>query len=264
MRVNTGRCILDYEEMGEGKPFLMLHGFPLDREVMKGCMEPVLRDRKGCRRLYPDLPGMGLSPIPQPPWNSDMMLDSIIGFIEKVLPDQQLVVVGESYGCYLIRGLISRGVDIGGVCMICPLIVPEDERRDIPSEEDERGPFNQLSTEKERVSVFAQNMTDDVVERYRIEIEVPLSRADPGLTEALRSKGYPFSFDPDVETIPFHGPTLIMCGRQDRVVGHRDAYSILDNFPRATFSIIDGAGHYLQVEREQIFRSLVRDWIDRL
>lgn len=263
--MNTGTAVIDYEIVGEGTPVLMLHGFPLDREVMKGCMEPLLKSRSGYRRLYLDLPGMGRSPVPEGDWTSDDVLECVENFIDEVVPGEDLVVVGQSYGCYLARGLLrTRSRHIIGICMICPLIVPQDELRDLPVGTEERMPYNKLSSEEKVVSLFARTVNERVIERYKKEIEIPLSLADLAFTEHLRSHGYPFSFDPDALDEPFPGSVLILCGRQDRIVGYRDAWRIIDLFPRATFAVIDGAGHYLQAERDGIFDFLVGDWFDGL
>jgi pimeloyl-ACP methyl ester carboxylesterase len=39
----VGQMNIYYEDIGEGIPVLMIHGFTPDHRLMKGCMEPVLR-----------------------------------------------------------------------------------------------------------------------------------------------------------------------------------------------------------------------------
>ena len=51
-----------YEEHGQGKPILCLHGFTEDSGSMKGCLEPFFKDVSGYRRIYLDMPGMGKTP----------------------------------------------------------------------------------------------------------------------------------------------------------------------------------------------------------
>ena len=60
-------------------------------------------------------------------------------------------------------------------------------------------------------------------------------RADP--------KRYGFSFDLAEAEKGFEEPTLIIAARQDMVVGYRDAWTILDSYPRATFAVLDRADH---------------------
>ena len=59
-------------------------------------------------------------------------------------------------------------------------------------------------------------------------------------------------------------PTLILAGRQDAMVGYRDAWKILENYPRGTFAVLDRAGHNLQIEQETLFNALVNEWLDRV
>jgi hypothetical protein len=48
------------------------------------------------------------------------------------------------------------------------------------------------------------------------------------------------------------------------VVGYRDAWGILEHYPRATFAVLDRTGHLLAVEHEALFRALAGDWLDRV
>lgn len=59
-------------------------------------------------------------------------------------------------------------------------------------------------------------------------------------------------------------PTCIITGRQDSSVGYAHAYELLDKFPRATFAVLDCAGHNLQIESELLFNQLIKDWLKRI
>jgi pimeloyl-ACP methyl ester carboxylesterase len=48
------------------------------------------------------------------------------------------------------------------------------------------------------------------------------------------------------------------------MVGYRDAWEILENYPRSTFAVLDRAGHNLQIEQETLFNALVNGWLDRV
>jgi len=87
--------------------------------------------------------------------------------------------------------------------------------------------------------------------------------ADEAAVERI-SAAYPFAQDVDAIGEPFDRPSLIVMGRQDSVVGYRDQLRLIERFPRATFAILDAAGHNLEGERPELFRSLVTDWLDRV
>ena len=77
-----------YEEVGDGTPILFIHGFTPDHRLMSGCMEPIFTSRDGWKRIYVDLPGMGLTRNYKEISNTDDMLETLIDFIEVVLPNQ--------------------------------------------------------------------------------------------------------------------------------------------------------------------------------
>lgn len=267
MRYEIEGMEIDYEEIGTGKPILMLHGFPLDRNVMKGCMEPIFEGRPGYRRIYLDLPGMGKSTVSDYIQTCDEMLDILIRFIDEVIPKESYLLVGHSFGGLMSRGIILRQRErVDGLLLLCPLIVPQDNLRKIPPREDAdlpMVPYNQLESNEEILSAFSQVVNEKVLERYKAEIK-PNLEGQSDFIERFRREGYYFSFDVDDLDPSFSKPSLIITGRQDYIVGYEDAFGILGNYPRAAFVIVDGTGHYLQVERELLFQNLVHDWLERL
>jgi pimeloyl-ACP methyl ester carboxylesterase len=74
---------------------------------------------------------------------------------------------------------------------------------------------------------------------------------------------YAFSFDVDHVPEPFSGPSLIITGRQDAVVGYRDAWNIVEKYPRATYDVLDRAGHLLE-DKTDLVNVLINDWLDRV
>jgi len=81
-------------------------------------------------------------------------------------------------------------------------------------------------------------------------------RADP--------KRYGFSFDLAAAENSFTKPTLVIAARQDTVVGYRDAWNILEHYPRATFAVVDRATHGWPSESTSLLAALVDDWLERL
>ena len=91
-----------------------------------------------------------------------------------------------------------------------------------------------------------------------------LKMADSSFIEKLQND-YAFSFDVDRKSreLRFEKPVLLLAGRQDICVGYQDLWSIIEDYPRGTFAVLDMAGHNLQIEQSEIFNSLVKEWIQR-
>ena len=94
MKCQVRDITMFYEQVGDGRPLLLLHGWPLDHRHIANDMEPLFINRSGWRRLYPDLPGMGKTPAANWITNQDQMLELIVGFINTVAPGERFVVGG--------------------------------------------------------------------------------------------------------------------------------------------------------------------------
>ena len=88
---------LYFEERGTGLPIVNLHGWPAEHGQMMAMMEPLFVHRRGWRRIYVDLPGMGLSSGPAGLVSHDQMLDAVSDFIGAVVGDQRVVLAGRSF-----------------------------------------------------------------------------------------------------------------------------------------------------------------------
>ena len=267
MFCDLGNVSIYYETCGDGIPVLMIHGFCPDHRLMKGCMEPIFARRPGWKRIYFDLPGMGRTRGETWIYCSDKVLEVLLAFVDRILPKQSFLVIGESYGGYLARALVLRKRElVDGLLLICPLIVPDQEKRSLPAKKiivEDRKLISEL--EESDANEFASMsviQTRRNWERFRDEILVALKVADTTYLEQL-GKGYQFSFDVDSLPEQYDKPVLIVAGRQDTSVGYRDAWDTIENYPRATFAVLDSAGHNLQIEQDQVFTALVLEWLDR-
>ena len=259
---------IHYEVIGEGKPVIMLHGCACDYRLMLGCMEPVFNMCEGYQRIYIDLPGMGETKAPLSEGSSDKIMELLITFIKRVTKGSFLIA-GESYGGYLARGILTRlSQDIDGFLMICPVIVPGHNLRNVPGKEvlqyDEEFLRGLSADERESYCGYAVVANQDIFQRYQEEILPGWKMADSSFIEKLQND-YAFSFDVDRKSreLRFEKPVLLLAGRQDNCVGYQDLWSIIEDYPRGTFAVLDMAGHNLQIEQSEIFNSLVKEWIQR-
>lgn len=260
---------LNYEVIGEGKPIIMIHGYSVDHRLMTGCMERIFVNKKNYKRIYVDLPGMGKSETADWIRNADIMLDIVIEFIEKIIPNENFLIAGQSYGGYLSRGIIKKMQSrVDGLLLICPVIVPDSKKRNVPETVvlvKDNDFMSRLS--EQEINDLGDDLvvqTEEIYNRYKEEILLGVKAADHDFLERFKQNGYNFSFDVDKLNRKFEKPVLIILGKQDSCVGYKDAWSILDNFSRATFTVLDRGGHNLHVEQEELFNALVNEWLIRI
>ena len=258
---------LHHVSTGEGTPVLALHGWTPDHRLMTGCLEPIFADLPGYRRLYPDLPGMGRSPAGSID-SSDGILAAVQAFIDAQIGDEPFILIGESYGGYLARGLIARQPDrILGLGLICPIGVAleqaERKRPDHVVLQSDPGLLDSL-TEQE-VGDFTEItvvQTATTYHHYRDDVAPGLEIADAEAMERIR-KNWALTIAPESGPL-YTRPTVILCGRQDSVTGYEDQYPLLPHYPRATYAVLDMAGHNLQIEQPDLLAALFREWLGRV
>ncbi|CAM3226492.1 2-succinyl-6-hydroxy-2, 4-cyclohexadiene-1-carboxylate synthase [Stackebrandtia soli] len=246
---------------------LAIHGWTPDHRLMTGCLEPVFADRPGYRRLYPDLPGMGASPG-DGVGSSDDVLAAVEEFIDTRLSGESFLLVGESYGGYLSRAIAHRRPEqVLGLALICPVgIEAVRERRTLPDRRVVReDPAATAGLDQRDVADYldmAVVRTPETARRFRDEIVSGLRVADLRTLARVAARGWELTTRP--ETGVFDRPSVVLTGRQDHVTGYADVYRLLEHYPRATFAILDAAGHNLQIEQPDLFGRLIGDWLDRV
>lgn len=258
-----------YEIHGTGRPIVMIHGFFPDHRLMKGCMEPLFKNRKGWQRIYFDLPGMGQTK--SRPWiqNSDQMLEVVNDFIDAIIPNQHFLLAGQSYGGYLARAIVQKKAElVDGLLLICPVVLASQEKRILPQKtilfRDETLVSRLPKEELEAFESIAVIETPEIWERFRKEVFQGIKIADEPFLNNIAENGYGFSFDPDVLEGPFNKPSLFITGCQDYITGYRDAWRLINNYPHCSFIVLDRAGHNLQIEQESLFNESVSKWLDRV
>jgi pimeloyl-ACP methyl ester carboxylesterase len=256
-----------YEEAGLGRPLLMLHGGGLDHRHMQDDMEPLFTSRTGWRRIYPDLPGMGKTRAADWITDQDDMLDVVLEFIDAVAPGERFAVAGMSYGGYLARGVVNRRrAHIDGLLLIVPVIEPDRRKRILPEHRvlrDDEEFLAALAPDEQVLRELAVVQSLGLLMQQRNSIIPAIAEADQEFLERLEAN-YAFTFDVDALAEPFTAPALFLTGRFDHWCGYQDAYQILESYPRATFAILDRAGHALTHEQSSLFEALVSEWLDRV
>ncbi len=164
--------------------------------------------------------------------------------------------------------LKSRRSLVDGLLLRCPIGIQETQKANSPAlqvlERDEIL-LNSLSEENRKsFEGIAVRQNKRVWERFANEILPGLKISDYAFLEKRLGQHVPFAENIDQIKKPYPQPTLIILGRQDSAVGYRDQWQLIENYPRASFVILDKAGHNLQIEQEHLFNELVKEWLNRI
>lgn len=268
MECRLQRTTVHYETLGQGRPVFMLHPWMANRRVMQRTFEPIFGSRNGWKRIYLDLPGMGKTAGEKWITSEDQVLEIVSEFVDHVVAGERFVVTGMSYGGYLAQGLIRRRSElIDGLLLVAPMTVPDHSQRTLPPHvviKRDEGVLSALSPDER--GFFEENIvvqSPEVLAWVRDTATPPEEMPDEEFLARLR-RNYAFTFDISTSIPPFHKPTLIVTGRQDFDVGYIDTWKIVELYPRATFAVLDRAGHFVEIEQNVLFTTLVNEWLDRV
>ncbi|MGY4769275.1 alpha/beta fold hydrolase [Kribbella sp. CWNU-51] len=234
-----------YESFGDGRPIIFLPGWGGDNGEGRDIHEPVFEGRLGWRRIYVDPPGTGKSPADPAITDQDGMLAAILALVDDLVGDERFAVAGTSAGALHGRGIVKRDPSrVLGLLLRVPGIVIDRTKRTLPTDE----------------YLVRTPEWQDKDRRYYDAVE---SIADLEFLDRIQADVSTYALSEDPAT-RFEGPTLIVTGRQDTITGYADAWSILDDYPRATYAVLDQQDHGLPVRRLTAYRALVDDWLDRV
>lgn len=270
MECSLDNITVHYEVFGAGKPIIILPGWGLNTRLTAYETEPYFQGREGWKRIYIDPPGHGKTPGKDWIADQDQILEVLLACIDQLTTGQRYSVIGFSLGAYLARGVRrSRGQFIDGMALIIPVIFAEDAKRTVPpyrvlvEDPSIRADLTPAETDLYDMAVVH---TRKWLDYQRSFPELPEQEmGDSEFLSRIREQPdrYAFSFDVDDVPEPFPGPALIVTGRQDAVVGYRDAWNILEKYPRATYIVLDRSGHLLE-DKQGLVKLFINDWLDRV
>ena len=253
-------------ETGSGTPLVLLHGFGLDHRSLLP-LDPTLERSGDWRRIYLDLPGATRSPA-NGIGSTQELAEAVVAEIGARLGDEPFAVLGNSFG-----GMIARYVahelrpQVLGLATVAGVFVADHESRTVPPRTVLR---RDADVEALLGSAVDQYREDAVVESaddarsFQRYILPGLEGADRAALDRI-SANYALDHEPEeAHPTPFTQPTLHIAGRQDDVVGYSDAWHRVEHYPRASFAVLDAAGHNILFEQAALCSALITDWLARI
>jgi pimeloyl-ACP methyl ester carboxylesterase len=255
-------------EIGQGTPLLVIHGWSADHRYMAADIEPNFSPASSWKRVYFDLPGHGTTIAPSWLQTQSQMIEIVVELIEQVVGQEKFAVIGNSYGGYLGLALVrTMPRRLLGVALVVPDLPDETNLREVPEKITLRSDpslFHDLEPDEEWIPSGLVEHSTDALNQIRLT-DMPAYRVADYEFLARLNEQYVLPPELRVATDPFEQPSLIALGRQDSTVGFARQLGLMGEFPRATFAVVDFAGHYLgRVERPRVYNALIADWIERM
>ena len=262
--VDAGGIKTNYLEVGDGPPVVLVHGsgpgvtaYANWRLTMPG-LAPAFRV------LAPDMAGFGFSDKPGGVADLAAWVGQIIGFLD-ALGIERASVVGNSFGGSIGIRLatdhpdrVDRLVLMGATGISFPITEGLDQVWGYqPSFENMRRILDYFAYSRELVN-------DELAEvRYRAALAPGVQEAFSALFPAPRQHWVEAITTPEEKIKAIPHETLIIHGREDKVIPLDNAYRLLGLIERSELHVFGRCGHWSQIEWADDFNALLVRFLSR-
>ena len=253
----------NYLQAGSGNPVVLVHGSGPGVTAYANwrLTIPALAERM--RVLAPDMAGFGFTERPAGHvYGVDTWVDQLVGFLDALeLPSASLV--GNSFGGAIALRMaarhperVDRLVLMGSAGVPFPLTEGLDAVWGYqPSPRNMRRLLDIFAYSRELV-------TDELAEvRYRASIEPGFQESFSALFPEPRQRWVDALATDDAEIRALPHPTLLVHGRDDRVIPPATSLRLLELIPDAQLHVFGRCGHWTQIEWADAFNELVADFL---
>lgn len=258
---------MHFVEYGSGTPILVIHGFGVDHRLLLG-LDPVFAAQGQWRRIYIDLPGMGMSAAGLEIDSADAIAEGVVAFARKTFGRERFALLGNSFGGMIARHVAAElGDQILGIALLCPVAVAEHASRTLPSQTVLREDSSLLesldSEDRADYEAMAVVQSSENWLLFRDSVLPGLRTFDQAAIERI-SESYALSVEPEERSPKFQGPAVFIMGRQDHVVGFQDQIGLSGHYLQSTIAVLDRAGHNVHLDQQGITRALLEEWLFRM
>jgi len=254
----------NYHDLGEGRPVLLIHGSGPGVSAWANWRLTIPALARKFRVIAPDMVGFGFTERPeQVEYNMDLWVEHAIGLLDALGIDKASVV-GNSFGGALALGMairrperVDRLVLMGSVGVHFEITEGLDKVW---------GYTPSIENMKELLDIFAYDralVTDALAKmRYEASIRPGFQESFSAMFPAPRQRWVDAMAFSDQQIGALAHETLIIHGREDRVIPFDNALKFFSLINRAQLHGFGRCGHWTQIEHAQRFNQLVLNFLD--
>nr|BAC56745.1 meta cleavage compound hydrolase [Janthinobacterium sp. J3] len=251
--VNAGGVETRYLEAGKGQPVILIHGGGAGAESEGNWRNVIPILARHYRVIAMDMLGFGKTAKPDIEYTQDRRIRHLHDFIKAMNFDGKVSIVGNSMG-----GATGLGVSVLHSELVNALVLMGSAGLVVEIHEDLRPIINYDFT-REGMVHLVKALTNDgfkiddamINSRYTYATDEATRKAYVATMQWIREQGGLF-YDPEfIRKVQV--PTLVVQGKDDKVVPVETAYKFLDLIDDSWGYIIPHCGHWAMIEHPEDF-----------
>lgn len=263
--VQTGEFTTNYLEQGEGFPLIFIHGSGPGVSAYANWRLVLPKVAEVAHCYAPDMIGFGYSSKPTDvKYGKALWTKQIVDFMDAV-GIEQADFVGNSFGGSLALSMVINHPErVRKLVMMGPMGCEFDISYGLNAVWGyQPSPENMFKM----IDLFTYNKQFATKELANVRYEASI---EPGFQEAF-STMFPEPRQNSVDDLSFtdeeikkvENETLIVHGREDKVIPVSNSYKLINLLDNAELHVFGHCGHWTQIEKADEFAALVKNFITR-
>lgn len=258
MRVEIGTRGVGYDDAGEGRPVVFVHGFPHHRKAWAAQLRALAGHS---RAIAVDLPGFGESDMPER-FTIDAWANGLARFLD-ALEIERAIIAGLSMGGYVTLAFWRLHRE-----RVLALVLA-DTRAGADTEEGKQKRRETIELARHEgptavarallpgmIGKSTREREPSVVAAMRAMLESASVDSIVGASEAMMNRP-----DATSSLATIDVPTLIIVGEEDVLTPPKESRAMHAAIPGSRLEIIPSAGHVSNVERPAAFTQVLTEFI---
>jgi 2-hydroxymuconate-semialdehyde hydrolase len=263
----TGGFSTNYHDVGSGAPVLLIHGSGPGVSAWANwrLLLPVLAPTR--RVIAPDMRGFGFTERPANP--AEAKAYTMAAWVQQAvdlldaLEIEKADLVGNSFGGALALALaIAHPKRVRRLVLMGSVGVPFQIT---PGLDAVWGYTPSVEVMRGLLDIFAFSralVTDELAQlRYQASIQPGFQEAFAAMFPAPRQRWVDAMASPEAAIRALPHPTLVVHGREDRVIPLANSLTLADWIERAQLHVFGQCGHWTQIEHAARFAQLVENFL---
>jgi len=263
LNISAGGIVTNYHDRGDGAPLLLIHGSGPGVSAWANWRANIPELSRQNRVIAPDMVGFGFTERPDNfTYNMDNWVNHAVDFLDALDLDR-VSIVGNSFGGALALAMAIRHPErVEKLVLMGSVGVPFKLTDGLDKV---WGYTPSIENMRQLLDIFACDrglVTDELARlRYEASIQPNFQETYASMFPAPRQRWVEAMTSPDDDIRTITQQTLIIHGREDRVIPPENSLRLFSLIENARLHMFGKCGHWTQIEHTKEFTHLVSSFL---